>query len=41
PARRDSETVVCREVVRFLAESPDFTPALLPVGDGLAVAVKR
>ena len=41
PARRDSETVVCREVVRFLAESPDFTPALLPVGDGLAVAGKR
>lgn len=41
PARRDAETVVCREVVRFLGESPDFIPALLPVGDGLVVAVKR
>lgn len=41
PARRDAETVVCREVVRFFADSPDFIPALLPVGDGLVVAVKR
>lgn len=41
PARRDADTVVMREIVRFLAESPDFVPALLPVGDGLAVAVKR
>lgn len=41
PARRDAETVVCREVVRFLASSEEFIPALLPVGDGLAVAVKR
>ena len=41
PARRDGETVVCREVVRFFAESPDFIPAILPVGDGLVVAVKR
>lgn len=41
PARRDAETVVCREVVRFLGESADFLPALLPMGDGLAVAVKR
>lgn len=41
PARRDADTVVMREIVQFLAESPDFVPALLPVGDGLAVAVKR
>lgn len=41
PARRDGETVVCREVVRFFADSTDFIPALLPVGDGLVVAVKR
>ncbi|WP_277063193.1 O-methyltransferase [Schaalia cardiffensis] len=41
PARRDGETVVCREVVRFFADSPDFIPAILPVGDGLVVAVKR
>ena len=30
-----------RELIRFLRESPDFVPCLLPVGDGLAVAVKR
>lgn len=41
PARRDADTVVMREIVQFLAESSDFVPALLPVGDGLAVAVKR
>lgn len=41
PARRDSDTVVMREIVQFLAESADFVPALLPVGDGLAVAIKR
>lgn len=41
PARRDGETVVAREVVRFLGESADFVPTVLPVGDGLAVAVKR
>ena len=41
PARRDAETVMCRELIRFLRESPDFVPCLLPVGDGLAVAVKR
>lgn len=41
PARRDADTVVMREIVQFLANSPDFVPALLPVGDGMAVAVKR
>lgn len=41
PARRDSDTVVMREIGRFLAQSEDFVPALLPVGDGLAVAVRR
>lgn len=41
PARRDAETVMCRELIRFLRESPNFVPCLLPVGDGLAVAVKR
>ncbi|MCD4549075.1 MULTISPECIES: O-methyltransferase [unclassified Schaalia] len=41
PARRDPETVVCRELVRFLSTSEDFIPSLLPVGDGLLVAVKR
>lgn len=41
PTRRDAETVVCREVVRFIGSASGFVPALLPVGDGLAVAVKR
>ena len=41
PARRDAETVVCREVVHYLRDSEEFVASLLPVGDGLAVAVKR
>ncbi len=41
PARRDAETVVMRELGRFLAESEDFIPAMLPVGDGVAVAIRR
>ena len=38
---RDALTVVAREVVNYLRDSDEFVPALLPVGDGLAVAVKR
>ena len=41
PARRDAHTVVAREVINYLRDSEEFVPALLPVGDGLAVAVKR
>lgn len=41
PARRDADTVVMREIGRFLARSEEFVPALLPVGDGMAVAVRR
>lgn len=41
PARRDAETVVAREVLHFLRVSDEFISALLPVSDGLAVAVKR
>ena len=41
PARRDARTVVAREVVNYLRNSEEFASALLPVGDGLAVAVKR
>ena len=41
PARRDAHTVVAREVVNYLRDSDEFVPTLLPVGDGLAVAVKR
>jgi predicted O-methyltransferase YrrM len=38
---RDAETVALREVARAVREDERLTPALLPVGDGLLVAVKR
>lgn len=41
PAARDPETVLLREVVKELRESEDWIQALLPSGDGLAVAVRR
>lgn len=41
PARREPETVMLRQLGRELAESEDYTTTLLPVGDGLLVAVRR
>lgn len=41
PARRDAETVALREVGRAVRDDDRVLPALLPVGDGLLVAVKR
>ncbi len=41
PAQRDDVTVVLRELGRSLVEDDRFVTALLPVGDGLLVAVKR
>ncbi|MDO4258287.1 MAG: O-methyltransferase [Actinomycetaceae bacterium] len=41
PARRDPKTVVVREVVRYFASSEEFIPSLLPIGDGVVIAVKR
>ena len=41
PARRDARTVVTREVLNYLRDSEEFGHTLLPVGDGLAVAVKH
>src|SRR5205823_2993091 len=41
PAARDPQTIVVREVVKALREAEEWIPALLPVGDGLLVAVKR
>jgi len=41
PAARDPDTVTVREVVKAVRESDDWTPALLPTGEGLLVAVKR
>ena len=40
PAQRDEETVTIRELGRALRDDERFTSALLPVGDGLLVAVK-
>lgn len=40
PARRDPDTVAMRELVRELAASEAFVPALLPCGDGLLVGVR-
>jgi predicted O-methyltransferase YrrM len=41
PAARDPQTVALRELARALREAEEWLPALLPVGDGLLVAVKR
>jgi predicted O-methyltransferase YrrM len=38
---RDAATVVTRELVRAVRDDDRLVPALLPVGDGLLVAVKR
>jgi predicted O-methyltransferase YrrM len=40
PAARDPQTVGQRELARALREADEWVPALLPVGDGLLVAVK-
>ncbi|WP_123307356.1 O-methyltransferase [Cellulomonas sp. PhB143] len=41
PARRDDVTTVVRQVGRALRDDERVVPALLPVGDGLLVAVRR
>jgi predicted O-methyltransferase YrrM len=41
PAARDPETRTLREVGRTIRDQEHFTVSLLPVGDGLLVAVKR
>ncbi len=41
PAARDVETAALREVVKAMREAEEWVQALLPVGDGLLVAVKR
>ncbi|UAC01449.1 class I SAM-dependent methyltransferase [Dactylosporangium vinaceum] len=40
PTIRDAETVLLREAVKSLRESEAWTPALLPLGDGLLLAVR-
>jgi predicted O-methyltransferase YrrM len=41
PAQRDPQTVALRELVTTVREDERLTASLLPVGDGLLVAVKR
>lgn len=41
PAQRDPETVAIRDLGRAVLDHDDLTPLLLPVGDGLLVAIKR
>ncbi len=41
PVARDRPTVALRELAGTLREAEEWVPALLPVGDGLLVAVKR
>lgn len=41
PAQRDPDTVTIRELGRAVLEDEHLVPCLLPVGDGLLVAVKR
>jgi predicted O-methyltransferase YrrM len=41
PAQRDAETVAIRQLGKEVRADPRLVPALLPVGDGLLVAVKR
>jgi predicted O-methyltransferase YrrM len=40
PALRDPETVMVREVVKVLRDAEEWTPALLPVGEGLLCAAR-
>lgn len=41
PGARDTDTVAMRELLRAVKERDDLTPALLPVGSGLLVAVSK
>jgi predicted O-methyltransferase YrrM len=41
PAARDDETTVLRDLGKRLRDDERLVPALLPVGDGMFVAVKR
>lgn len=40
PANEDDETVIIREALQSVLDTEEFTSALLPVGDGLLVAVR-
>lgn len=40
PANEDDETVIIREALQSVLDTEEFTSALLPLGDGLLVAVR-
>jgi predicted O-methyltransferase YrrM len=40
PAIRDPETVMLREIVKALRDAEEWTPALLPIGEGLLCAAR-
>lgn len=40
PAKRDTKTVIMREMTRALLESPQFMASLLPVGNGVEIAAR-
>ncbi len=41
PAQRDPDTTAIRELGRAVRDEDSLVPVLLPIGDGLLVAVKR
>lgn len=41
PSRRDPETVAVRDLGKAVRDHDDLVPLLLPVGDGLLLALKR
>lgn len=41
PADESDNTVIIREALAALAEMEEYSPVLLPVGDGLAVAIRN
>ena len=41
PAQTDAETLAVRQLLEEVRENPDLVDALLPVGDGLLIAVKK
>lgn len=41
PARREPDTVAMRQLAKDIADSSDWVTQILPVGDGLLVAIRR
>jgi predicted O-methyltransferase YrrM len=41
PAQRDAVTTALRGVMARVSDDPDWSPVILPVGDGILVAVRN